>query len=433
MSSNQIQDEIQNDFDEPNDKVNNETSYVAPPPVNPTAPIDNNNNQLQQLQQPIQQQLNNTGGVDTATIVTVQVPYAVPVQVPVPVEVPVPVQVPVYVPVNAEQLQQLQQQQQLLAQQQPLGDSASSTSTDTTRSQISPQDQQSLQQDLEVKPASFDNNNNNNNNNNELSREKVEMPASSTSDVDLSVDTTKLKELASNAVSSVANLVKNAIGLTEHKKPEHAVFEQAKEPLMPSPIEPEDRKYVDTQFTSDIKNEEMKIKDLDFKQEQPVQIQAPSNDSTTTTTTKVSDNIEFGGDIFKSDQKREKEEEIVPLLNENNNNLIEVAGGDNATFAPDNNTITQDRKYRDIVGGTSVTSVRDDTLSNSNKMIAGDSSAFKDIDNITLNTKESDVNTLSQPTMIDNNNNNNNETLQLTKTKETLPSQKDNAPQISSF
>jgi len=80
------------------------------------------------------------------------------------------------------------------------------------------------------------------------------------------------------------------------------------------------------------------------------------------------------------------------------------------------------RSYADVVSGKVSSKVDDQNYT----MVAGDTSAFKDIKSNAFNSNTTDFNTLSQPRL---NERDNEEELQAT--RDIIPSQNDIAPQIN--
>jgi len=368
------------------------------------------------------QQYQTSSNNNDATVVTVQVPVAVPVQVPVPIQVPVavpvevPVAVPVYVPVPTEQLEQMKQEQQ----QQDVN--STFNDTDTTVSNLGKEDAQNIENELNIKPKNWQDTTLS-----EASRDSVDLNTN-TEPVDLSIDTSKITELASSAFSGVINTVKSLLptSSTETKKeedvdhkPESAVFEQAKQPLMPQPLEEEDKQLVEhtevqstswkESASSTLNTDKDKTTESSFDQvKQPLMAQPLEKEDIKSTCkddiigqqSSSLDNVtEWNNIKGEREQKSDKREELIPLLTKDNND-----------YKWNNN---ETRSYADVAG-------------DENKMIAGDTKANKDVSNIQLNTLNMDSNTLSSSTL-----KNRDENGQLMATEQIIPSQNDVAPQIN--
>jgi len=238
------------------------------------------------------------------------------------------------------------------------------------------------------------------------------------------------------------------------KKPESAVFEIAKQPIMPQAIEEEDKKYVDrttslsddtttakSTTTGDMLGLNQDFTTTTVKEQESTGLESAkqplmpqqeeeekdlklSNDTTTNT-------LEFDADTFKNDKSRSSE--TVSLLNDQPDNANVSTYGSTDTATSDDTLGRSDWKlddnkksYKDVVaGGSSIAGARDmESFGNDNQLIAGDTKAFKDIDNVTLETNSRDANSLSQPTLDDNDG-------QLSSTLAVSSSKNDVAPQIN--
>jgi len=117
-----------------------------------------------------------------------------------------------------------------------------------------------------------------------------------------------------------------------------------------------------------------------------------------------------------NDNIKPEQEEITPLL---------MTEDKNALHAGNSQPIRTERlrSYADVVAGTTHSSNIGDQ---NNIMVAGDTSAFKDIKSSAFNSNTTDVNTLSQPRLEERDNEK-----QSQATKDFIPSQNDIAPQVN--
>jgi len=213
---------------------------------------------------------------------------------------------------------------------------------------------------------------------------------------------------ASNALKSGMKTIKDNLGLNEPSNEKNEVQDTEKEHELTSKDEPK---------TNDIMNQEGETINNDAEKVEDVLGLNKANDRDG----QEEQRLTFSKNNNNAEQQKELlEDETQTRLNKELNKDNKNCRDEEDTKL--NNKDERVRSYADVVSGKVSSKVDDQNYS----MVAGDTSAFKDIKSNAFNSNTTDFSTLSQPQLNERDNEK-----ELQATKDIIPSQNDIAPQIN--